>query len=145
MANNLIAEIAKEFISGSSQDIVDIVTFIEAPWGLAIKLMPVQKFIVKTLYGLPLDNVNNTIEVPDMTNERILYTFTEQSFLKWLHAEGRCNTDVTEGKIFQELVLAAGRRSGKSTMASCISNYEFYKLVKRGDPSKFYEIGRAHV
>lgn len=138
MSNNLIAELAKEFISGNTDDIADVVTFVEAPWGLNIKLLPVQKFILRCYYGMPLDDTEKTIEVPDMTNERILYTFTERDFLKWLHAEGRSNVDDTEGKIFQELVLAIGRRGTKSTLASCISNYELYKLVKRSDPSKFY-------
>jgi phage terminase large subunit-like protein len=138
MPNNLIAEIAKEFISGNTEDVVDIVSFVEAPWGLNIKLMPVQKFILRCFYGLPLNGTDKNISVPDVTNEKVLYTFTEKDFLKWLYAEGRANTDDTEGRIFQEVVLAVGRRGTKSTLASCVSNYELYKLVKRGDPSKFY-------
>jgi phage terminase large subunit-like protein len=138
MSSNLIAQIAKEFISGGTDDVVDVVTFIEAPWGLGIKLLPAQRFVLRCLYGLPLDDSEVNIEVPDMTNERILYKFTERGFQKWLYAEGRTNVEETEGKIFQELVMAAGRRGGKSTIASCISNYEMYKLVKRGDPSKHY-------
>lgn len=138
MANNLIAEIAKEFISGNTEDVVDIITFVEAPWGLGVRLLPVQRFILRCLYGLELDSVEKNIQVPDMTNERILYTFTERDFQKWLFAEGRTNTEDTEGKIFQEMVLAIGRRGTKSSLSSFISNYELYKLVKRGDPSKFY-------
>jgi hypothetical protein len=138
MPNNLIAEIAKEFISGNHSDVADVVTFVEAPWGLNIKLLPVQKFILRAFYGLPLDRVSKTIDVPDITNEHILYHFTERNFLKWLYAEGRCNVDDTEGHIFQEVVLAIGRRGTKSSIASFISNYEIYKLVKRGDPSKYY-------
>lgn len=138
MPQNLIAEIAKEFISGNTNDIVDIVTFVEAPWGLSIKLLPVQRFILKAYYGLPLDNTNRNISIPDIINEKILYTFTEREFLKWLYAEGRCNTDDTEGRIFQEIVMAIGRRGTKSTLASCISNYELYKLLRRADPSKYY-------
>lgn len=138
MPNSLIAELTKEFISGNTEDVVDVITFVEAPWGLNIKLMPVQKFILRCFYGLPLNDTDKTISVPDVTNEHVLYTFTEKGFLKWLYAEGRANTDDTEGRIFQEIVLAIGRRGTKSTMASCMSNYEMYKLVKRGDPSKYY-------
>jgi intein/homing endonuclease len=112
MPNNLIAEIAKEFISGNTE-IVDIVSFVEAPWGLNIKLFPVQRFSLKAFYGLPLDDTKQDIKVPDVINEKILYTFTEKSFLKFLYEEGRCNTDTTEGKIFQELVMPIGRRGGK--------------------------------
>ena len=138
MADNLIAELAKEFISGNTEEVVDVITFVEAAWGLNIKLLPAQKFILKCLYGMELNSSDKSINVPDVTNEHILYTFTEKEFLKWLYEEGRCNLDDTEGKIFQELVLAIGRRGTKSTLSSCISNYELYKLVKRGDPSKFY-------
>lgn len=135
---SLIADIAKSFISGNTSDVVDVVTFVEAPWGLGIKLLPSQKFILKCLYGMPLDNTERIIPVPDMTNEHLLYTFTEREFLTWLYEEGRCNTDVTEGKIFQELILSIGRRGTKSSLAAFISNYELYKLVRRGDPAKYY-------
>lgn len=138
MPDNLIAELAKEFITGNSDEVVDIITFVEAAWGLNINLLPAQRFILKCLYGLELDGTNKVINVPDVVNEHLLYTFTEKEFLHWLYEEGRCNVDITEGKIFQELVLALGRRGTKSTMASCISNYELYKLVKRGDPSRHY-------
>jgi len=138
MPHNLIAELAKEFISGNTEEVVDIVTFVEATWGLNIKLLPVQRFILKCLYGMELNGSDKTITVPDVTNEHTLYLFTEKEFLKWLFEEGRCNVEEVTGKIFQELVLAIGRRGTKSTLSSCISNYELYKLVKRGDPSKFY-------
>ena len=48
----------------SGRDVVDIVTFIEAPWGLGalddngqplLKLFPVQRVILKLYYGIPLD------------------------------------------------------------------------------------------
>ena len=89
-------------------------------------------------YGMPLGRGEKNISIPDITNEHILYTFNEVEFLKWLHAEGRCNTDVTEGIVFQEIVLAIGRRGTKSSISSFISNYELYKLVKRGDPARYY-------
>lgn len=135
---NDISAIASEFLSGKTGEFVDAVTFIEAPWGLNVKLFPVQRFVVRCLYGLPLDDTQKTIHVPDITNEKILYEFTEKDFLEWLYAEGRCNTDVTEGKQFHELVLVVGRRSGKSLLAACISDYEMYKLIKRSNPSAYY-------
>jgi hypothetical protein len=138
MANNLIAQIANEFISGASNEVVDIITFAEAPWGLGLKLYPVQKFILKCYYGLELDGKTRNIVINDVVNERELYRFTEVEFLAWLYAEGRCNTDVVEGKTFHELIMVAGRRGTKSTLAAAVSNYELYKLVRRGDPSAFY-------
>lgn len=137
MSTNLIGEIAKEFISGTVE-ITDIITFVESSWGLNIKLLPVQKFILKCLYGMKLDDGEKNIEIPDIVNEHILYRFNEKEFLAWLYAEKRCNVQNTEGQIFQELILAIGRRGTKSTLSSCISNYEMYKLLKYGDPSAYY-------
>ena len=137
--SNIIAELAKEFISDNTEDVVDIITFAEAPWGLNLDLYPSQRFTLKCLYGLPLDNTVKDIPVPDMMNDKILYTFTEKEFLQWMFDEGRCNTNETEGKSFQELVLSIGRRGGKSALASFISSYELHKLVKRGDPAAFYK------
>lgn len=139
MSQNLFTEIAKEFISGNTGEIADIITFVEAQWGLNIKLLPVQKFILKCFYGIPLNTIDKTVRVPDVTNERVLYEFTESDFLKWLFAEGRCNVDtITSGRIFQELIMVIGRRGTKSSMASFISNYELYKLLKHIDPSKHF-------
>lgn len=135
---NLIAHLAKDFVSGQTDEVADIVTFVEAPWGLGVQALPVQRFVLKCLYGLELDNTTKSIHVPDILNEKILYKLTEKEFLEFLYAEGRSNTDEVEGKTFHELVMAAGRRSTKSTIASFVSNYELYKLVKRGNPSKFF-------
>jgi phage terminase large subunit-like protein len=138
MSNDPLINLAESFLSGNNESVVDIITFVEAPWGLNFKLFPAQKFMLKCYYGLPLDGRIKNIEVPDVVNDRILFTFTEVEFLQWLYEEGRCNTNIVEGKIFRELILVIGRRSGKSTIASCISNYEMYKLIKRGDPSAYY-------
>ena len=51
---NLARDIGRQDQS-ATQDVVDIITFIEAPWGLGMRLFPVQKVILKAHYGLPLD------------------------------------------------------------------------------------------
>lgn len=137
MPTNLLAEISKEFVSGAAET-VDIITFVESPWGLGVDLTPVQRFTLKCMYGLPLDDTGKTIEVPDVVNEHVLYTFTEREFLRWLYAEKRCNVEETEGRVFQNLILAWGRRSGKSLLAACISNYEMYRLLRQPDPARYY-------
>jgi phage terminase large subunit-like protein len=136
--NNIISELSRDFISGSTDEVVDIIVFAEATWGLGVNLLPTQKFVLKCFYGMELDDKDEYIPVPNLTNERILYNFTELGFLNWLYEEGRCNTNVVTGVPFQELILSVGRRGTKSSMASYISNYELYKLVKRGDPAHYY-------
>lgn len=129
-------ELAQEFISGNNEDVVDIITFVESPWGLNFKLFPVQRFILKSFYGMHLDNINKVINVPDEINERILYNFTELEFLKFLAEEGRCNTDFIEDKNFNELVLVLGRRAGKcrsinDIISTTIGSITFNELLFR--------------
>ena len=37
-------------------DAADIITFIESPWGLNLRLYPVQRVLLKAHYGLALDD-----------------------------------------------------------------------------------------
>lgn len=103
--------------SGREIRIFDILTYIEAPWGLNMTLYPVQRFIVKLYYNLPLDevlpeNVNRQIRVSDMFNSKILYTFTEKEYLHYLFNEGRCNIK-EQDHMRRQLTLPIGRRAGK--------------------------------
>lgn len=64
---------------------------------------------------------------------------SEGDYVRWLHEEGRCNIDHVEpGEERRELILAVGRRSGKTMLASCIVAYETYKLIKKENPHRFY-------
>jgi len=150
-------------------DVVDIITFIEAPWGLGMRLFPVQRVILKAHYGLELDDnplgVDITKPIPldhpnydeitaQVGREKGYYknrvvvsdwrrttfqVFTEAGYLRYLHASGRCNIkEVTPGVELRELVLAIGRRSGKTLLASCIAAYENYKLLSKGNPQAYY-------
>jgi hypothetical protein len=100
-----------------SGKVVDIVEFARAPWGLGINLTPVQGFMIKALYGLPMDAERPYIEIPDVLNSRRLYSpMTEVEFAKWSYEEGRCNIDFSDpnnwGRDFYNFVMALGRRSG---------------------------------
>jgi hypothetical protein len=154
-----------------NSEVADVITFVEAKWGLNQSLYPVQRIILKAHYGIPLDDnpwgLNLSIPVPtdhpkydEITNlkkgssEFGFYklrvkisdwkkenwrVMSEADYLRTANAEGRCNTDtVVEGHERRELVLAVGRRSGKTQMAAIISAYETYKLIQKGDPQKYY-------
>lgn len=105
----------------NKQKPVDIITFVEAPWGLNQKLYPVQRVILKAHYGLALDDnpwgIDITKPVPkthpnyaEITtpngNEKGFYkhrvvvtdwkrenlrVMTEAAYLHLLYREGRCN------------------------------------------------------
>lgn len=99
-------------IEGRSTRIFNVLQYAEAPWGLGMSLFPVQRFIVKLYYNLPLDDKNRTIEVTDRFKERVLYHFTEKEYLQYLYAEGRCNINEQDHDR-RTLILPVGRRSGK--------------------------------
>jgi hypothetical protein len=107
--------------STSAADAVNPITFIEAEWGLGLRLFPVQRIIIKAHYGMALDD--NALDVPldrevltsdpdydpawedHLDNEgfykwRIVVTdfrrdniqcMTEADYLRFLYDEGRCN------------------------------------------------------
>ncbi len=117
---------------------VDIVTFAEASWGLNFRLFPIQKFILKTFYGMELSKTEK-IELYDMLNTKHIGSFSEEDFMKYLIDERRTNlTHYEPGKKRRELVLCCGRRSSKSVLASIVANYETYRLVKMDNPQDYY-------
>ena len=102
------------------RSVVDIVTFIEAPWGLNMKLFPIQKVILKTYYGLALEDKIPSLTFTDWrrTNER---NMTEADYLKMLFDDGRCNIrEVVPGRERRELVLSIGRRAGKCVVGNTL-------------------------
>ncbi len=122
-----------------TKDTVDIITFVEAKWGLNTEMFPVQRFILKVFYGLELDGENKVITLPDETNVRTIGEYTEKEFMQYLIDTGRTNLLSYEpGKPRQNLILNCGRRGSKSTITNFISNYETYRLVKMGNPQKYF-------
>jgi intein/homing endonuclease len=113
MSEDMIRELAKSFMVGDADKVVDIITFTKAPWGLNFKPRPAQAVILKCFYSLPLDDIEKTVVVPDMLNSKILYRFTEKEFVEFLYDEGRLNTKDFSGKNFRELIVVSGRRGGK--------------------------------
>lgn len=136
----LASTIGRKTTAAGSQT-VDVITFIEAPWGLSMKLFPVQRVILKAHYGLVLDDnpqgfpldvpvpVDHANYHPDLVDHEGYYklrvpisdwrrenkqVFTEAGYLKYLHLQGRCNVgDVVPGHERREMILSIGRRSGK--------------------------------
>jgi hypothetical protein len=117
--------------------IFNILEYIESSWGLNMRLYPAQKFIVKLYYNIPLDDKNKTIEIRDMFNTTTLYHFTEKEYLKYLFDEGRCNIKEQDHER-RELVLAIGRRAGKTTLSGVFASYEVYRLLNLHNPQSYY-------
>lgn len=137
MSLSSIAISASARAGKQSEHNADIIEFVESKWGLGMTLFPVQRVILKAHYGLELDDTK-TFEISDWRRENV-EQHTEKSYLKKLYDEGRCNIgEVVAGKQRREMILSIGRRSGKTTISACIAAYETYKLIRLGDPQKFY-------
>ena len=125
-----------------TKDVVDIVTFVEAKWGLNTKMFPVQRFILKTFYGLELDATDKVITLPDEINSRTIGTYTEMEFMQYLIDTGRTNLQKYEpGHPKQNLILNAGRRGSKcedadSLIYTTVGNItcgELLDRIKKGE------------
>lgn len=118
---------------------VDIITFATANWGLNFKLFPMQKFILKSFYGMQLDKHQKNIVLNDFLNTKRIGTFTEHDFMQYLIDERKTNlTKYEPGNKRRQLVMCLGRRSSKSVMSSIIANYQTYRLVKMDNPQQYF-------
>ena len=123
----------------------NIIEFVEAPWGLGLRLFPVQKVVLKAHYGLSLNDTEKLISLTDWRreNEQLM---TEADYLRMLYDEGRSNVrEIDPGHERRELVLSIGRRSGKTLLASCICAFETYKLILKGHPQKYFGLPDSNV
>lgn len=117
--------------------IFSVIEYIEADWGLKMTLFPVQRFIVKLYYNLPLNDRDKTIKITDMLNTKTLFYLTEKEYLRFLYEEGRCNFSDQDGDR-RQLILSIGRRAGKTTLSSLFASYEVYRLLNMHDPQAYY-------
>lgn len=122
---------------GTQTKIFNALQYAESAWGLDMSLYPVQRFIVKLYYHIPLNDKEKTIHIPDMFKTKVLYSFTEVEYLRYLYNEGRCNIGVQD-HLRRRLILPIGRRSGKTTLSAIFASYELYRLLSLGDPHKYY-------
>jgi len=124
-------------------DFLNIIDFIDKFKLLPYGLFPVQRFIVKLYYNIPLDAVNKTVKITDKFGVNVLHDFTEVEYLEHLYESGRCNIRVQDGRERRELILVLGRRAGKSELSSIFAAYELYKLLYRGFPQSYYGMPSA--
>lgn len=136
-----IAETYRKGMDGSAT--ADVVTFAEAKWGLNISLFPVQKFILKTFYGMKLDDdEEKSIIVNDDLNSREVGRFNEVNFMDFLIETDRINLrEYQDGRHRRELLLCCGRRASKChsfdapifTTVGLLSIEELYERLQSGD------------
>jgi len=128
----------------------NIIEFSEAPWGLGHgttpgvpPLFPVQKFIFKCYYNIPLSDNDQNIIIKDRFNEKDRFRFTENEYLNFLYNEGRINVNEITGNPQDSrpnLILVIGRRGCKTSSISVLVAYETYKLLRKICPQEYYKI-----
>jgi hypothetical protein len=129
----------------------NIIDFAEASWGLGLgntpeipPLFPVQKFIFKTYYNIPLGNSDErNIIVKDRFNEKERFRFNETEYLKFLWDEGRINIKEVSGNpedARPNLCLVIGRRGLKTSSIAVLVAFETYKLLRKTSPQQYYKI-----
>ena len=126
--------------------VVDIIRFAESPRFLNLKLFPVQKFILKCAYNIPLsdggDNSSKII-INDKFNEKERYRFSELEYLKFLQDENRINIKEVTGDpadVRTNICLVIGRRGTKTTTISVLIAFEIYKLLRKFSPHQYYNM-----
>lgn len=150
--SDMFSRMSRQSNDTSERSIMDIIEFVESPYGLnmtyegtGVALYPVQKFIIKAFYNLPLEDKERTIRIPknwrytQSAKPEHYYEFTEAEYMRYLFNEGRCNIqELDEDR--RELILPIGRRSGKSFISSIIGAYETYRLLRKNNPQKYYGV-----
>ena len=122
-------------------NLMNALEFIESPAGLGITLYPVQRVIVKLVFGIPMDWEEKEVPVHDMFCDEILYTFKETEYIKYVYDDGRINIpDWREANPdgYNEIDMIVGRRGGKSALVGSVAAYKLYRLLSLHSPQDYY-------
>lgn len=95
-----------------------------------VPLYPVQKFVLKLLYRIPLDAKKEQIVVRSPLEAKPTLLLTEVDYLAYLKDQGRCHLPETPSYIF---TLAGGRRGGKSHLCRVVAAFESLANTYQGD------------
>ncbi len=108
-------------------DVVDIIEFTTSPSFLHLSLFPWQSVCLKLYYKVV---------------DKYPFTEEEKAFIVYVKARWRVDLMkyVNATIPFRILVLVIGRRSGKTSLVALVLCYEAYKLIKKGNPQKYYGI-----
>lgn len=142
-----ISELTRNVASGYLQTELkplNIIEFAESPQGLDMTLYPMQKFIFKVFYRLPLsEDINeNKIVIRDDFNDKILAELTERQTIDYLYTKRMINVtweDVYVNQIpLNDIQFYIGRRGTKTKMFVIVSAFSLYELLFKDDPHRLF-------
>ena len=132
------------------------IEFIEGPSGIGIVLRPVQRVVVKAIFGVPFDYKPGwtsripgwgTVPMYDIFRDKKLRPdVTEEEYLHITFNENRCNVNdwrdipgvgTVDGG-FNESCIFAGRRGGKSELVAAVAAYKLYLLLNIRCPQEHF-------
>ena len=134
-------EIALE--DGADAYLPNIIEFCESPHylnlskigkpGKGVTLFPMQKIVLKTFYRGQAGNEKIALTDDEL---KLLFEFNLTSVINKYHS----------GKLFRELILVLGRRSGKDFLTSLMALYEAMKLLEcpNGSPFEYYGLASGN-
>lgn len=120
----------------------NIIDFVESPHGLNLKLFPAQKFILKRMYCIPLDDIERTIKVGDWDDP--LSLVSERMYNQLLSQEGRISAG-DHSSTGGDAVISLGRRSGKTLLICSILLWELHQLLSKGNPHQYFGLPESSV
>lgn len=98
-------------------------------------LYHVQRFVLKVLYGVPLDSTQKRIAIGcPVFGDDVSY-LTETDYLSYLYDSGRISTRDLKNQ-FRGLVLVCGVRGGKTELLTTILGYETFRLLQLDSPAR---------
>ena len=138
--DSIFGDLVQHHITDNS-NLLDALDFVESPQGLDIKLYPVQRVLLKLIFGVPMDKDEREVPVYDIFCENLLYTFKETEYIKYVYEQGRINIsswEEAQPEGYNEIVAIVGRRGGKSQLVSAIAAYKLYRLLNIHSPQEYY-------
>lgn len=97
--------------------LMNALEFIESPGGLNVELYPVQRVIIKLIFGIPMDWQEKEVPIYDKFCDELLYTFKETEYIHYVHEQGRINIPDWQSARpdgYNEIDMIVGRRGGKA-------------------------------
>jgi hypothetical protein len=137
---SILAGVVGSHISDGAE-LLNAVDFIESPMGLGVDLYPVQRILVKLIFGVPIDYKEKMVPVYDVYGEELLQTLSERDYLKYAFDKGRLNIPDwrdADPSGYKEACVLVGRRGGKSQVVSAIAAYKLYLLLSIRSPQNYY-------
>lgn len=124
------------------QEPEDILTFLK---NAGMQPTPVQAFVLKLIYKLPLEDSTKVIEVWDRFRENLQDTLTEVEFFYYLVEQELINLTEPDQHLGDDvniwnIVLAWGRRGGKTAISGFICAYEVYLLLHLWSPHDWFGV-----